>query len=92
MMVLDPERFATRSMAMRTIRKKKIAVQRRGEHREVLIGRADTRVYPKDCIVERELRLSQGYQGLTYAKPVVPLPVVYEDDHMAIGECRYIMS
>jgi hypothetical protein len=66
----------------KTLRKKDIVVQRAQE--DVIEGRADTRIYPSDIIVRRKRQLSGGYQGLTYAKPNVPLPVVYEDDHMAI--------
>jgi 23S rRNA-/tRNA-specific pseudouridylate synthase len=64
------------------LRKKEIFVRRAQE--DVIEGRADTRIYPFDFIMRRKRQLCDGYLGLTYAKPNVPLPVIYEDDHMAI--------
>jgi len=52
-----------------------------------MLGKADTRIYPWDTIKKQSRNLSlTGYPGLNFIKPSVPLPVIYEDDHMAIGK------
>jgi hypothetical protein len=70
-------------------RKRTIIVQRReqqGDDVVEILGKADTRIYPYDCIREKQLNLSEGYPGLTYAQPTTAtLPVVFQDDQMAIG-------
>ena len=65
-------------------RQKQIAVI---QNNVEIIGKADTRIFPFDSVKRLPRRApSSGYQDLNYAKPAVPLPVVYEDEHMAIGK------
>ena len=65
-------------------RQKRIVVIRNNEE---VCGYANTRIYPLDCMKKKRQRaVSSGYEGLNYAKPPMPLTVVYEDNHMAVGE------
>lgn len=75
LMVFDPGRYATPSQSRRAIRRGQIFIQRNGG--DASVGFAGSRVYPGDYIVEREA----AERGATDR---FLLPVVYEDDHMAI--------
>lgn len=73
-------------------RKKKVLIRRYNNHNDVLLGKADTRIYPRDVIFIKATESPKGggcYPGLTYAKPPIPLPVVYQDDYFAIGACAH---
>ena len=84
LMVLDPETFPTRSKAMRAIRQKHIWVEKNGTQN---LGKADTRIYPLNVLKkQRRWQASTGYKDLNYAKARVSLPVLYEDEDMAIGK------
>mmetsp|Transcript_7955 Transcript_7955/g.12163 ORF Transcript_7955/g.12163 Transcript_7955/m.12163 type:complete len:463 (+) Transcript_7955:474-1862(+) len=86
MMVLKSENFPTVSKALRTIRKRQMWFSPTGGDEDWKRAKADTRVFPGDWIARREPDYSTkySYQGLTYMKPKVSVPVVYQDDHMAI--------
>ena len=50
-------------------------------------GRVGDRVYTGD-VIAKQVRMGNGWYSATYhEKPPFDLPVVYEDDHFAIGAC-----
>jgi len=97
LMLIDPAEYPSLSKARKTIRQKKIVLHRSNVDNDVKfprasferpaasIGRVLDRVQPGD-IIGVQNRLSHGiysrYVGL--AKPSFDLPVLYEDDHVAI--------
>jgi hypothetical protein len=53
-----------------------------------------TMIASKD-IIARQMRSSQtGYSDTNYGKPLVNVPIVYEDDYFAIGKfkCMDVMN
>ena len=94
LMLLDPERYPTISRAKRAARKGSILIQtssRNGnvtnvkfDARQARRGKADYRVGPHDIIAKQVLMPDGVYFGMTFAKPPIVLPVMYEDDHVAV--------
>lgn len=42
-------------------------------------------------IIGKQVRMHGGfYPGMNNEKPPFELPVVYEDDHFAVGKCCYL--
>jgi hypothetical protein len=91
LMVLDPTTFPTRSKAMRAIRQKHIFVEKNGTQN---LGKADTRVFPLNVLKKQQRwQASTGYNDLNYAKPTrVSLPILYEDEDMAIGKTSFLLD
>ena len=87
-MVLDPESYPTLSRARKACRKGNIILDRsyRGANGGQRIrGRAGDRVIAGCDKISVQTRLSNCfYPSLTYAKPPFELPVVFEDDDMAL--------
>ncbi|GMH47493.1 hypothetical protein TrRE_jg9039 [Triparma retinervis] len=84
-MVLDPPTYPSLSAARKACRKGNVILIRTSQDNSTSIrGRAGDRVHPLDT-VHIQTRLSNSfYPSLTYAKPAFDLPVIYEDDEIAI--------
>ncbi|GMI34756.1 hypothetical protein TrCOL_g8271 [Triparma columacea] len=84
-MVLDPPTYPSLSAARKACRKGNVILIRTSQNNSTRIrGRAGDRVHPADTI-HIQTRLSNSfYPSLTYAKPAFDLPVIYEDDEIAI--------
>mmetsp|Transcript_4354 Transcript_4354/g.9640 ORF Transcript_4354/g.9640 Transcript_4354/m.9640 type:complete len:549 (-) Transcript_4354:67-1713(-) len=96
LMFLDPERYPTQSKARKAIRQRAICICRNHNNNNNnnasltpkfdQIGKVIMRVYPGDAIGFQRRAGSDYYamQGVPYRSPPFDVPVVYEDDHMAI--------
>ena len=83
LMVLDPEKYPTLSRARKACRKGNIILDRPAGVR--IRGRAGDRVLAGIDSIKVQTRLSNTfYPSLTYAKPPFQIPVVYEDDDIAL--------
>jgi len=99
LMVLRPDQYPSLSKARKALRKGYILIIR-GEgledgggdsllfdptHCEMIRARVRDRVYPGDAVAEQS-RLGNAFypRDSTKQGPPFPLPVIYEDDHMAI--------
>ena len=96
LMLLDPMTYPTQSRARKAIRKKTICFSQNTKtincssideaNNQFQLGKVLARVYPGDMIgVQR--RAGNDYyssQGEVYRPPPFDIPVIYEDDHMAI--------
>jgi hypothetical protein len=76
---------------MRAIRQKHIFVEKNGTQK---LGKADTRVFPLNVLKKQHRwQASTGYSDLNYAKPArVSLPLLYEDEDMAIGKTSFLLD
>ena len=88
LMLLDPETYPTQSRARKAIRQKAICIcrNRSPEFKFDELGKVIARVYPGD-IIGYQQRVGSDYysvQGTPYRLPKFDVPVIYEDDHMAI--------
>jgi 23S rRNA-/tRNA-specific pseudouridylate synthase len=96
LMLLDPMTYPTQSRARKAIRKKSICFSRQNNSTSVdsniqantnfELGKVLTRIYPGD-IIGFQRRKGEDYyasQGEVYRPPPFTIPVIYEDDHMAI--------
>ncbi|GMH71798.1 hypothetical protein TrLO_g17 [Triparma laevis f. longispina] len=84
-MILDPSTYPTLSRARKACRKGLIIVSSpSSENVKKIRGRAANRITPSN-IIEIQTRLTtKSYPELTYAKPPFPLPVIYQDSHIAL--------
>lgn len=98
LMMLDPEEFPSRSRARKACRKANIMIHRgpvdidevTGEEKldpkKCTRARVGCRVYPGDVIC-KQVRIGDGNMpSMRHEKPPFNLPVVFEDDHFAIGK------
>ena len=94
LMLLDQSTYPTQSRARKSIRQRSICICRYqntsfSNSSDLLFketGKVITRVYPGD-IVGFQRRAGSDYyavQGVPFREPPFQVPVVYEDDHMAI--------
>ncbi|KAL9183114.1 hypothetical protein ACHAXT_004901 [Thalassiosira profunda] len=86
LMLLDPEQYLTQSRARKVIRQRSICICRNRNAGFNELGRVISRIYPGD-IVGFQKRAGADYyaeEGVPYRPPPFDLPVVYEDDHMAV--------
>jgi hypothetical protein len=76
---------------MREIRQKHIFVEKNDTQN---LGKADTRVFPLNVLKKQQRwQASTGYNDLNYAKPTrVSLPILYEDEDMAIGKTSFLLD
>ena len=90
--LLDPEEYPTLSRARKACRKGAILLHRgplpennpNSVFETTPHGKSSARVYPND-VIAKQIRMSGGfYPSMNYKKPPFDLPVIYEDDHMAI--------
>jgi hypothetical protein len=102
LMMLDPEEYPSASKARKACRKANILIHRGPLQvdvtgREVVFdankcqrARVGDRVLPGD-VLAKEVRIGDGvFPTMYHKKPPFELPVIFEDDHFAIG--RYIIS
>jgi len=91
-MLLDTDKYPTQYRARKVIRQRSICVSRNNngntlnDFDEFQLGKVITRVYPED-VIGFQKRVGSDYyaiQGIPYQAPPFELPVIYEDDHMAI--------
>lgn len=100
LMLLDPVAYPTQSRARKAIRKKRICFSRYNtstgstpstfnsdsSNPQFHLGKVITRIYPGDTIGIQH-RAGSNYcssQGEVYRPPPFDIPIIYEDDHMAI--------
>ena len=96
LMLLDPMTYPTQSRARKAIRKKTICFSRYTDvsscssiedtNNQFRLGKVLARIYPGDIIGVQRRAGSDYYasQGEVYRPPPFDIPVIYEDDHMAI--------
>lgn len=99
LMLLDPITYPTQSRARKAIRKKTICFSRCNSSNsstatfnsdsynpQFHLGKVITRIYPGDTIGIQHRAGSNYYstQGQVYRPPSFDIPIIYEDDHMAI--------
>jgi hypothetical protein len=102
LMMLDPIEYPSRSQAIKACRKANIVIYRGPikwdmTDREVLSdtskcqrARVGDRVFPGD-VLACQIRIGDGvFPAMHHRKPPFELPVIFEDDHFAIG--RYICA
>jgi hypothetical protein len=99
LMVLDPDEYPSRSRARKACRKANILIHRgplgidedSGEEivfdaEKCMRARVGDRVFPGD-VLAKQVRMGDGYfPVLGHKKPPFDLPVIFEDDHFAIGK------
>ncbi len=98
LMMLDPDEYPTKSRARKACRKANIMIHRGSlevddENGEEIVDpdkcvlvRVGDRVFPGDVIC-KQVRMGDGKMPrMSHEKPPFELPVVFEDDHFAIGE------
>jgi hypothetical protein len=97
LMLLDQDEFPSKSRARKACRKANIMIHRGpleidAEGEEVFDpskcerARVGDRVFPGD-VLAKQVRMGSGeHPIMNHKKPPFELPVVYEDDHFAIGE------
>jgi 23S rRNA-/tRNA-specific pseudouridylate synthase len=92
LMMLDPKEYPSLSRARKACRKGHILlhsgplpeINPNATFATMKLGKVDSRVCPHD-VIGRQVRMSGGfYPSINYKKPPFDLPVMYEDDHMAI--------
>ncbi|KAL7499121.1 hypothetical protein ACHAWT_006826 [Skeletonema menzelii] len=86
LMLLDPEKYPTQSRARKVIRQRAICLCRNSNSKFDELGKVIARVYPGDRIGYQQ-RVGNDYysvQGTPYRLPAFDVPVIFEDDHMAI--------
>jgi len=86
LMLLDTGKYASQSRARKVIRQRSICISRQGSVGFKEMGKVIKRIYPGD-IVGFQSKLGANYyarEGVPYRDPAFHVPVVYEDDHMAI--------
>lgn len=98
LMILDPDEFPSLSRARKACRKANIMIHRgplakNATGQEVVFdsskcerARVGDRVFPGD-VLAKQIRIGDGYFPImNHKKPPFDLPVVFEDDHFAIGK------
>lgn len=102
LMLLDQDEFPSKSRARKACRKANIMIHRGplaigSEGVEVFDpskcerARVGDRVFPGD-VLAKQVRMGSGeHPVLNHKKPPFDLPVVYEDNHFAIGELRILV-
>ena len=88
LLLAENETFGSLSQARKACRKGNVLIQRHGDDDgRNYTGRVGDRIYPGD-ILARQIRLASKENDYTanlgYSKPPFDLPVVYEDDTMAL--------
>lgn len=84
LMMVDAATYPSLSRARKACRKGNILIRRGGASSEQLIGRVGDRVLAGDVICQ-QTRMGDGYFSVVgHRKPPFDLPVVYEDDHIAL--------
>ena len=96
LMMLDPGKYPTQSRARKAIRQRSICICRRRRRRDDEndetthkfdeLGKVIARVYPGD-VIGFQRRAGSDYiaiEGAPYRLPAFEVPVIFEDDHMAI--------
>mmetsp|Transcript_7984 Transcript_7984/g.17113 ORF Transcript_7984/g.17113 Transcript_7984/m.17113 type:complete len:626 (-) Transcript_7984:25-1902(-) len=95
LMLLDPETYPTQSKARKSIRQRSVCILRDDTSPSSAslpptkfkeLGKVISRIYPGDKIGFQRRAGSDYYavQGVPYRSPPFEVPVVYEDDYMAI--------
>jgi len=87
LMLLDPEKYPTQSRARKAIRQRAICICRRNSDSKFdELGKVIARAYPGDIIGYQQRGGSDYYsvQGTPYRLPAFDVPVIFEDDHVAI--------
>lgn len=86
LMLLDPEKYPTQSRARKVIRQRAICMCRNSDSKFDELGKVIARAYPGDRIGYQQRGGSDYYsvQGTPYRLPAFDVPVIFEDDHMAI--------
>ena len=87
LMLLDPEKYPTQSRARKAIRQKAICICRNNADSKFdELGKVIARAYPGDVLGYQQRGGTDYYaiQGTPFRLPSFDVPVVYEDDHMAI--------
>ena len=98
LMLLDPDEYPTKSRARKACRKANIMIHRgslkfdeeSGEEifdpKKCIRARVGFRVFPGDVLC-KQVRIGDGKMPImSHQKPPFELPVVFEDDHFAIGK------
>jgi hypothetical protein len=101
LMMLDPEEYPSASQARKACRKANIVIHRGPipvdkTGREGLFdaskcqrARVGDRVFPGD-VLAKQVRIGDGaFPDMYHGKPPFKLPVIFEDDHFAIGRCMH---
>jgi 23S rRNA-/tRNA-specific pseudouridylate synthase len=95
LMMLDPGKYPTQSRARKAIRQRSICICRRRRrddendettHEFDEMGKVIARIYPGD-VIGFQRRAGSDYiaiEGAPYRLPAFEVPVIFEDDHMAI--------
>lgn len=97
LMMLDPGKYPTQSRARKAIRQRSICICRRRRRRRDdendetthefdEMGKVIARIYPGD-VIGFQRRAGSDYiaiEGAPYRLPAFEVPVIFEDDHMAI--------
>lgn len=99
LMLLDPITYPTQSRARKAIRKRSICFYPSSNNNYTVnnshdllynmqfrVGKILTRIYPGD-VIGFQRRIGNDYyaiQGVPYRAPPFDVPVIFEDDHMAI--------
>mmetsp|Transcript_17303 Transcript_17303/g.37358 ORF Transcript_17303/g.37358 Transcript_17303/m.37358 type:complete len:584 (+) Transcript_17303:89-1840(+) len=87
LMLLDPEQYPTQSRARKAIRQRSICISRNQNDTEFTtvsslkfdeLGKVINRIHPGDVIGFQRRR------GSDISAPLFDIPILYEDDHMAI--------
>ena len=90
--MLDKEHFDTLSKARKAIRKGTVLLEKAGTNDcHSKRGKGDMRVGPKDKIYIQALHPKGAYGGMTYARPAIDIPILYEDDYIAVGKWKLII-
>mmetsp|Transcript_31727 Transcript_31727/g.57444 ORF Transcript_31727/g.57444 Transcript_31727/m.57444 type:complete len:530 (-) Transcript_31727:111-1700(-) len=88
LMLLDPEKYPTQSRARKVIRQKSICICRSDASTLKFdeLGKVITRIYTGDVIGFQRRAGSDYYaiEGVPFRPPPFEVPIVYEDDRMAI--------
>jgi hypothetical protein len=101
LMMLDPDEYPSKSRARKACRKANIMIHRgsleideeSGEEKfdakKCIRARVGCRLFPGDVLC-KQVRIGDGkFPRISHQKPPFELPVIFEDDHFAIGKQRY---
>lgn len=92
LVLLDKQNFDTLSKARKAIRKGTVLLEKAGPNDcHSKRGKGDMRVGPKDKIYIQALHPKGAYGGMTYARPAIDIPILYEDDYIAVGKWKLII-
>ena len=86
LMLLDPEAYPTQSRARKAIRQRSICICRYENSKFDQLGKVLSRIFPGDKIGVQNRAGNDYYsaEGANYRPPPFELPVIYEDEYLAI--------